>query len=94
MPGDWSNIMKITTRPRGVIKSIIFYKKTNIVSKIVSKIVKKTTSIFTHQKTTTTLDPKPEPIPTIITQTKSPSNVPSIPSPVIIKKRCFLWWCF
>lgn len=86
MPGDWSNIMKVTTRSKGIIKTTVFYKKTNIINKIVSKAV----SVFTPKKVTKT--PTLESIPTIITQTKS--NTTTITPPVIIKKRCFLWWCF
>ena len=86
MPGDWSNVMKITTRSKGITKTTVFYKKTNIITKIISKV----TSIFTPKKVTKT--PTPEPIPTIITQTES--NTTIVIPPVIIKKRCFLWWCF
>jgi len=46
MAGNWSNIMKITTKAKGVTKTIPFYKTTNIFQKIVSKVV----STFTPRK--------------------------------------------
>jgi len=93
MPGDWSNIIKITTPSKGTTKTSFFYKKTNIIKKIISR----TNSVFTPQKvikTETTIIP--EPIPTVIVQPSTDDTVndkfiKSTPTP---KKKCFLWWCF
>lgn len=80
MPGDWSNTMKITTRPKGYLKTISYYKNNltkiaSITSPTIKKEIGKTTTI-----------PVPTSIPSI--------SPPSVQSPQMAKKFCFLWWCF
>ena len=107
MPGDWSNVIKITTRAKGVNTIKIFYK--SIVSNIVTTISNRIKSIFTKTKLVPTIVPvavptveetvitsTPYPTYSYVRSTVAPIRVPtSIPTPVLTpKKICFLWWCF
>lgn len=103
MPGDWSKIMKITTRSKGVIKAVPFYKEV---------LVKSTPSTSTYRsfsgsspapviyqnRTYPTMTPpaifttSPTPVVTSVTPYTPPET--RITASPASKKICFLWWCF
>jgi len=88
MPGDWSNIMKITTRPSILSPAAIFYKNSN------TNTVSRTASSPKYIPT-----PFPTPVPEAVSSVLTPSptfpvSLPSLPPKPVAPKFCFLWWCW
>ncbi len=100
MPGDWSNIMKVKTRNKGLTKPISFYSYSNgnayFTFPDISQIINDTTPIFFRDKNINQQN-----------QDKKSSSVNSRlnskPTPKSLKKSstkqksfnyCFLWWCW
>jgi len=84
MPGEWSNIVRIKTSPKGSTKVVPFYKYTNIFQKVVARVA----GIFTQS----TAASKPETKKKSVTEQKTELPAPAAPS--VPKKNCILWWCY
>lgn len=96
MPGDWSNIFKVTTNSRASNQIVQYYEKFSI-EKALPVISAKLSTKVNSFKTVTSPSPSKTIIPTeTITKTETNSAVNNItPSPTPTqKKKCFLWWCF
>jgi hypothetical protein len=94
MPGDWSNIMKITTRSKGVTKAVSFYK--NAPAKKTASLTTKTIKVEATP-TAVVILPQVSQTVTEAAPTSTPKVVVSYPTPVVPaapKKTCFLWWCW
>lgn len=88
MPGDWSGVIKITTRPKGVIKTISFFKNSIPKKASFEPIGIKINKIA-----------KPTAVPTQTTIIPSDTLKNKVPTPLPTKgpaatKKCILWWCW
>jgi sugar lactone lactonase YvrE len=97
MPGDWSNIMKITTRAKGVTRAVSFYK--NASAKKTASLATKTAKVETTPTAAVVL-PQVSQTVTEAALTPTPALTSEVtvsyptPVPVAPKKTCFLWWCW
>ena len=91
MSGDWSNIMKITTRSSFLSKVVSFFK--NSISKPVSILLQKIIKPAKQTQVTTppVITPPLQTNPTLVPETETTTPPVVVPTP---KKKCFLWWCW
>lgn len=97
MPGDWSNIFKVSTNSRGSNQIIQYYEKFSlkkVIPVVSAKLSTKVNSLL--PVVTPSSSPVKTTIPTqSITKTESNNSINITPSPTPVqKKKCFLWWCF
>jgi hypothetical protein len=92
MPGNWSNIMIITTSSSTKQKIFYRYSKTITVTNSIKSFISKV--IPSKNTKEETVSSSPTAAPTVTTKSETPSAPISTNEPVTKKKFCILWWCF
>lgn len=85
MPGDWSNVVKITTKSTSFYKTIVYYK---------SLLVEKITKIITSSKLTQVTRNKPKATVSVSPEPTLRASIQEVSEKPAKKKFCLLWWCF
>ncbi len=104
MPGEWSNVMEVKSRSRGLMGVVNYYKNLIIkpASKISNQAVESQMAVKAedlNQASEISSTPSPTARPTKVIEKVSSPTPTSAPIPAPIdnqpekKKFCFLWWC-